>query len=185
MKITPIGLEGAFLVEQEPHVDTRGFFARAYCRDTFRQAGIDYDFPQANMSGCNAAGTLRGLHYQDERAPEAKLLRCIRGSVYDVMVDMRADSPTYLRWYGVELTADNRRAVLVPPMFAHGYLALSDDAEVYYQVSHPYQPGTERGVRFDDPTLKIDWPHPVLHVSDKDRAWPDLALAAPATVEDV
>jgi len=174
MKFEATPLPDAYVIAQEPFVDDRGFFARAYCADEFAQQGIDVSFVQMNMSGNNHRGTLRGLHYQSAEAPEAKLLRCIRGSVYDVMVDMRPDSPTYLRHFGVELTDENRLAVYVPPLFAHAYLALSDGAQVLYQVSAPYTPGTERGVRYDDPALSIAWPIDVTDLSDKDKAWPTL-----------
>ncbi|MEL7129807.1 MAG: dTDP-4-dehydrorhamnose 3,5-epimerase [Pseudomonadota bacterium] len=175
MKFTETPLAGAFIVDQEPRSDDRGYFARAYCRDEFLAVGADYTFVQANMSGNVNAGTLRGLHYQDETAPEAKLFRCIRGAVFDVIVDMRKGSPTYLNWFGIKLTADNKKAMLVPPLCAHAYLSLTDDTEVFYQASHIYVPGTERGVRWDDPAIGIDWPAPVTDVSQKDRDWPDLA----------
>ena len=174
MKFTETPLKGAFIVEHEPRGDERGYFARAYCRDELQAVGADYDFVQANMSGNVNAGTLRGLHYQDETAPEAKFFRCVRGAVFDVIVDMRKGSETYLKWFGVELTADNKKALLVPPLFAHSYLSLTDDSEVFYQASHVYAPGAERGVRFDDPAIAIKWPAPVTDVSEKDRSWLDV-----------
>ena len=174
MDFKPTTIDGAFVIEQKPFKDHRGFFARAYCKDAFAEHEINYDFVQANMSGNVFAGTLRGLHYQDETAPEAKYLRCIRGAVYDVIVDLRPASPTFRNWFGVELSADNRRAILVPPCCAHGYLTLQDDSEVFYQVSNIYAPHAERGMRFDDPAIKIDWPIDIVEISDKDRAWPDL-----------
>ena len=174
MKFTETPLQGAFVVEQELREDKRGYFARAYCRDELAAIGADYHFVQANMSSNAKAGTLRGLHYQDERAPEAKFLRCIHGAVYDVIVDMRKGSETYLQWFGVELSARNRKAILVPPLFAHSYVSLSDGAEVFYQASHAYAPEAERGVRYDDPSVGISWPCPIVDVSDKDKAWPDL-----------
>ena len=174
MKFTETPLKGAFVVEHEPRADDRGYFARAYCREELAEIGADYDFVQANMSSNAKAGILRGLHYQDERAPEAKFLRCINGAVYDVIVDMRPGSETYLQWFGVELSAENRKAILVPPLFAHSYLSLTDGAEVFYQTSHVYAPEAERGVRYDDPSLGIKWPRPILDVSPKDKAWPDL-----------
>ena len=169
---TPI--EGAFVAEQKPFQDNRGYFARAYCRDVFAEAGAEYDFVQANMSGNVRAGTLRGLHYQDQTAPEAKFLRCIRGAVYDVIVDLRPGSPTFRNWFGVELTQDNKKAILVPPLCAHGYISLADDTEVFYQVSNTYTPHAERGLRYDDPAIGISWPIEIVEVSDKDRQWPDL-----------
>lgn len=176
MKFVETPLSGAFIVEQEPFSDARGYFARAYCKDELATVGADYEFVQANMSGNVSAGTLRGLHYQDETAPEAKFFRCINGAVFDVIVDMRPGSPTRYQWFGVELTAENRKALIVPPLFAHAYLSLTDGAEVFYQTSHAYAPGTERGVRWDDPGVGIKWPAPVTDISDKDRNWPDLDI---------
>ena len=175
MKFTETPLKGAFVVEHEPRIDERGYFARAYCQDELAAIGADYQFVQANMSSNIRAGTLRGLHYQDERAPEAKFLRCVHGAVYDVIADMRKGSETYLQWFGVELSAENRKAILVPPLFAHAYVSLTDGAEVFYQTSHIYAPEAERGVRYDDPELGIEWPCPVVDVSDKDKSWPDLS----------
>lgn len=174
MKFVDLGLEGAYLVHEEPRGDERGYFARAYCVNEFEAQGLNHVFVQANMSGNTFKGTIRGLHYQDETAPEAKFIRCIRGSIYDVLVDMRPNSPTYLQWRGAHLSAENRDAVVIPPLFAHGYLSLEDGAEVFYQTSHVYTPTAERGVAFDDPAIGINWPIPVEHVSDKDRKWPRL-----------
>lgn len=134
---------------------------------------------QVNTSWNASAGTLRGLHYQLE-PPEAKLLRCVHGAVYDVVVDVREGSPTHLQWFGVQLRAADRRAVYVPAGVAHAYLALTDGAEVLYSTSSPYTPGQERGLRWDDPRLAIDWPAPVTVVSDKDAAWPLLPPTGPA-----
>ena len=174
MKFTETPLKGAFVVEHEPRTDDRGYFARAYCKDELAAIGADYEFVQANMSGNVNAGTLRGLHYQNETAPEAKFFRCIKGAVYDVIVDMRQGSETYLQWFGIELTAENRKALLVPPLFAHSYLSLSDGAEVFYQASHAYAPDAERGVRYNDPVVGIKWSHPITDISGKDLNWPDL-----------
>lgn len=174
MKFHETPLKGAFLVEQEPRSDARGFFARAYCKDELSAVGANYEFVQANMSGNVSAGTLRGLHYQDETAPEAKFLRCIRGAVYDVIVDMRPGSPTKYQWFGAEISAEKRNAILIPPLFAHAYVALTDGAEVFYQTSHAYAPGAEKGVRWDDPAIGIEWPCAITDISDKDKSWPDL-----------
>ncbi|MEL7108102.1 MAG: dTDP-4-dehydrorhamnose 3,5-epimerase [Pseudomonadota bacterium] len=168
-------IDGVFLVKPEPYIDDRGYFLRAYCTQEFKQAGFDFTFVQTNLSGNVSAGTLRGLHYQTSPSEEAKFLRCISGAIFDVMLDMRPESSTYLMSLGVELTAENKRAVLVPPRVAHGYLALSDGAEVMYMSSCPFDPKSERGVRFDDPTINVDWPRPVTFVSQKDRAWPDVS----------
>lgn len=176
MKFIETPLAGAYLVEQTPFQDSRGFFARAYCQREFTEAGIDETFVQTNMSGNVKAGALRGLHYQGPEAPEAKFLRCVRGAVFDVIVDMRDGSPTFGRWFGAELTAENRKAIYVPALFAHGYVSLVDDTEVIYQTSAFYTPGAERGVRFDDPSVGIQWPIAVTDLSDKDAGWPDIGL---------
>ena len=171
MKFTETKLKGAFIIELEERSDSRGFFARTFCAREFEEHGLKPAVVQCNMSYNHKKGTMRGMHYQVEPAMEAKLVRCTRGAVYDVIVDMRPDSPTYLEHIGVELTADNRVALYVPEMFAHGYLTLVDGAEVFYQVSEFYTPGTERGLRYDDPALGIDWPVPIEVISEKDAAW--------------
>ncbi|WP_336921866.1 dTDP-4-dehydrorhamnose 3,5-epimerase family protein [Aquipuribacter sp. SD81] len=181
MQITPLALDGAALVALEPRHDDRGFFARSFCRAEFTAAGLEPAVEQVNVSCNTAAGTLRGLHWQTEPAPEAKLVRCTRGAVADVVVDVRPGSPTYLQHVVVELTAANRLAVYVPPLCAHGYLTLEPDTEVTYQVSAPYTPGAERGLRYDDPALGIVWPGPVRHVSDKDLSWEALDAPGAAT----
>ena len=172
MKFTPTNVAGALIVEQTPVSDERGWFARAWCEREFAEAGLSGGFVQANMSGNLKAGTLRGLHYQTADAPEAKLIRCIAGSIYDVVVDMRPDSPTYRNWFGVELSAENRKAVLAPAVCAHGYMALTDGAEAFYMVSAFYAPGAERGVRWDDPAIGVEWPLAPTVISVKDRALP-------------
>jgi dTDP-4-dehydrorhamnose 3,5-epimerase len=171
MRFTETKLKGAFIVELEERTDSRGFFARTFCAREFEEHGLKPAVVQCNMSYNHLKATMRGMHYQAHPAPEAKLVRCTRGAVYDVIVDMRADSPTYLQHIGLELTADNRVALFVPEMFAHGYLTLTDGAEVFYQVSEFYTPGTERGLRYNDPALKIEWPLAVEVISDKDAAW--------------
>jgi dTDP-4-dehydrorhamnose 3,5-epimerase len=172
MRFVPTGLADAFVVELEPHTYDRGFFARAFCVEEFEQHGLKPDVVQANLSYNRARGTLRGMHYQVPPATETKYLRCIRGAVHDVIVDMRPDSGTFLQHVAVELTADNRRALFVPELFAHGFQTLEDDTEVLYQVGAFYTPGTERGLRHDDPALGLAWPLPVTSISDKDRSWP-------------
>ena len=172
MIFTSTGLAGATLVDLELREDERGAFARTFCRQEFLDAGLLPMVEQCNLSFNRRAGTLRGMHYQVAPATEAKLVRCTAGAVLDVVVDLREDSATYLQSFAVELTAANRRALYVPPMFAHGYQALSDGAEVTYQVSEAYTPGTERGLRHDDPALGLSWPIPVSVISDKDAAWP-------------
>ncbi|MES1026030.1 dTDP-4-dehydrorhamnose 3,5-epimerase [Gloeocapsa sp. BRSZ] len=171
MKFTQTPLKGAYIIDLEEKPDHRGFFARTYCAEEFAAHGLKATVAQCNLSFNHYKGTLRGMHYQVAPACETKLVRCIQGAIYDVIVDMRADSPTYLQHIGVELTAQNRRTLYVPEMFAHGYQALTDGAEVVYQVGEFYTPGYERGLRYDDPVLAIDWPLPVSEISAKDASW--------------
>tara|TARA_R110002049_G_scaffold174351_1_gene341560 strand:- start:915 stop:1451 length:537 start_codon:yes stop_codon:yes gene_type:complete len=171
MKFAPTGIEGAFLIELEPRGDERGDFARAFCTEEFAKAGIEMPVVQANLANTVKAGTMRGLHYQVAPAAEAKLMRCVRGAVFDVLVDVREGSPTYLKWFGVELSAANRQALYVPPLCAHGYLTLQDDTDMFYLVSQAYTPGAERGARWDDPAFGIEWPIEPTVFSDKDLQW--------------
>lgn len=175
MRFIETRLSGSYIIDIEPRVDERGFFSRTYCEREFTEHGLTARIVQANLSFNHVAGTLRGMHMQLAPAAEAKLVRCTRGAIYDAIVDMRADSPSYRQHVGVELSAENRRALYVPPGFAHGYLTLADDTEVEYQVSEFYTPGAERGFRYDDPMLKINWPRRVTRISEKDRAWTLLA----------
>ena len=169
---TPIG--GAFLITAKPLADERGSFTRLWCEREFSAHGMSTAFVQANASVSALAGTLRGLHYQAAPHGEVKLIRCVRGSVYDVIVDARPASPSYLQWYGIELSVRNARSLYVPAGVAHGYLTLEDDSEVMYPVSAYYHPEAERGIRWNDPLIAIAWPATTaLHVSPKDRAWPD------------
>jgi dTDP-4-dehydrorhamnose 3,5-epimerase len=178
MRFAETDLPGAFVIELERREDERGFFARAWCEQEFADHGLEKRVSQSNLAYNRKAGTLRGMHYQAPPHAEVKLVRCTRGAVYDVIADLRPESRTYLHWIGVELSADNRTAIYVPEGFAHGYQTLTDDAETYYQVSVPYAPSAERGVRWDDPALAIDWPLPDPILSEKDAAWPDFAAAA-------
>jgi dTDP-4-dehydrorhamnose 3,5-epimerase len=182
MLFTETKLSGAFIIDLERRTDGRGFFARAFCAEEFARHGLSSSFVQMNISVSSSLGTVRGLHYQAGPAAETKVVRCTRGAVFDVIVDLRAGSPTYLMHVGVRLTAENRRALYVPRMFAHAYQALTDAAEVLYQVDAMYAPDSERGLRYDDPTLGIDWPVPVTVVSEKDRAWPLIVPGAPVEV---
>ena len=168
-------LAGAWVVELEPRADDRGFFARSFCRDEFAAHGLATEFVQANVSVNPHPGTLRGMHWQEAPHREAKLIRCVRGAIFDAIVDLRAGSPTFRRWFGVELTAENRRALYVPEEFAHGFQTLGPDAEVNYLVSASYAPGAARGLRHDDPAIGIAWPLPVSRISAADRGWPLLA----------
>jgi dTDP-4-dehydrorhamnose 3,5-epimerase len=165
-------LAGVFLVEPQKLVDERGFFARAWCREAFESRGLNPTVDQANIGFSSRRGTLRGLHYQTAPYEEAKLVRCTRGAVYDVAVDLRPESPTFLGWIGLKLSADTHRMLYVPEGCAHGYLTLTDEAEISYQSSRPYVPEAVAGRRYDDPALGIDWPIEVQVVSDQDRAWP-------------
>lgn len=178
MRFAETELAGAWIVDLERREDERGFFARAWCEQEFAEHGLDTRVSQCNLSFNEHRGTLRGLHYQVAPHAEVKLVRCTRGAVYDVIVDLRPDSETYTRWIGVELSEDNRRLLYVPEGFAHGYVTLADATETYYQVSVPYAPGAERGARWDDPAFGIDWPQTEgLVMSEKDRTWPDFEPA--------
>jgi dTDP-4-dehydrorhamnose 3,5-epimerase len=175
MVFRPTKLKGAWVVEPEAREDGRGLFARTFCVHEFRDQGLVATFVQCNISWNKSAGTVRGLHYQRPPACEAKLVRCTAGSLWDVIVDMRPDSPTYLEHIGLELNARNRLALFVPEMFAHGFQALEDGTEVFYQMSEYYTPELAMGVRYDDPQLRIDWPLPVASISDRDKSWPFLS----------
>ncbi|MEH6389701.1 MULTISPECIES: dTDP-4-dehydrorhamnose 3,5-epimerase [Pseudomonas] len=165
-------LKDAWLIELEPRGDERGFFARTMCRDEFARHGLVTDYVQQNTSVSANRGTLRGLHYQAEPYAEAKLVRCLRGAIVDVIVDLREDSPSYLKHQLFELTDRNRHQLYVPPGFAHSFQTLEDDVEVSYLVSAPYTPEAERGLRYNDERLGITWPEAVTTISDKDAAWP-------------
>jgi dTDP-4-dehydrorhamnose 3,5-epimerase len=173
MTFETIALPGVYLVGLEPIADDRGFFARSWCREEFRACGLHPDLAQCNISFNQRRGTLRGMHYQSAPFEEAKLVRCTRGAILDVVVDLRRDSSTFTRWIGVELSAENRNALYIPEGLAHGFQTLVDDTEVLYQMSVPYAPGASRGVRWDDPAFGIRWPVPDPVLSPKDRAYPD------------
>ena len=173
MKFTETPLKGAFIVELEKRGDDRGFFARAFDIEEFKAHGLNPTVLQMNMSGSTHKGTLRGLHYQADPMGETKFVRCIRGAVFDVIVDMRPDSPTFKKWYGAELTPDNRKGMYIPVGFAHGHQTLVPNSEIMYAVSQVYSPEHERGLRFDDPAIRILWPLAPTVMSDKDKKWPD------------
>lgn len=172
---------GAYVVGIEPIRDDRGFFARSWCAREFADQGLDVVFVQENVGYSERAGTLRGLHFQDEPFREAKLVRCTAGSVWDVAADLRPESPSYRRWVGVELSAENRDMLYVPEGCAHGYVSLVDGAETRYLTTQYYAPASAAGVRYDDPFLGVEWPVEVSTVSDQDRAWPlrELTEGAP------
>lgn len=177
MKFTELGVAGAYRVELEPMSDERGFFARAWCASELADHGLVGEIAQMNLSTNHARGTVRGLHVQGPPHGEAKFFRCIAGSTFHVIVDVRPDSPTSGRWTGVELSAERFDAVYVPPYCAKGYQALTDGAAVIYGVSSPYTPGAETGLRWDDPAFGIEWPiTDGVIVSDKDRSWPDFTV---------
>lgn len=169
----PSPLKGGYTIALEKSGDERGFFARFFCEREFAKAGLNTKFVQANNSLSAQKGTLRGLHYQLPPAAEVKLVRCLRGALYDVILDLRPDSPTHRQWFGAELNEDNRLMMYVPRGFAHAILTLHDNTEVFYMVSDFYAPQQERGVRNNDPQFKIKWPITPVNVSQKDAAWPD------------
>jgi dTDP-4-dehydrorhamnose 3,5-epimerase len=174
LKFLPTPLTGAYLIELELLEDERGFFARSFCQSEFRAHGLDPVVAQCNVSFNRKRGTLRGLHYQAEPHVEAKLVRCTRGAVWDVIVDLRKGSLTVRQWHAAELTADNRRALYIPAGFAHGFQTLADDTEVLYQMSEFYHPESARGILWDDPALQINWPLSNPTVSERDRSYPPL-----------
>jgi dTDP-4-dehydrorhamnose 3,5-epimerase len=172
MRFTETGLVGVWVIDPDPHEDDRGRFMRAWCTREFAEHGIDYTPVQSNMGFSVRKGTVRGLHYQVAPAPEAKLVRCTRGAIFDVALDLRPESPSYQKWYSVELNAENGRMLYVPEYCAHGYQALEENTEMYYMTSGFYAPSSVRGVRFDDPAFNIRWPLVATVVSEQDRNWP-------------
>lgn len=175
MIFTPTELKDALIIDPEIREDARGFFARIWCQDELGSQGINTNVVQVNMSYSRTRGTLRGMHYQRAPHAETKLVRCTMGAIYDVIVDIRPGSPTYLRWIGVELSAQNHRMLYIPEGFAHGFQTLTDDVEVTYQVTAFYTPSAEGGARYNDPAFGITWPLDVTVISDKDRSWADFA----------
>lgn len=165
-------MAGAFLVTPEKQSDDRGFFARTWCAEEFRARGLVSQFAQSSLSINPVRGTLRGLHYQRAPHAEVKLLRCVRGAIYDVIVDLRPQSPTCRQWIGIELGAGSYQQIYVPEGFAHGFQTLMPDSEVDYLISTPYVPGAATGLRYDDPALAIDWPLAVTRISNRDCEWP-------------
>lgn len=173
MRFTPLLLSGAYLVELELIHDERGFFARTWCADEFKTRGLSTKLAQCGISYNRRRGTLRGMHYQAEPYAEAKLVRCSAGAIYDVIVDLRQGSATYRQWLAVELTAANHKMIYIPEGFAHGFQTLADESEVFYQISEPYISECARGVRWDDPVFRIEWPIADPIVSGRDRNFPD------------
>lgn len=173
MIFTQTKLKGAYVVELERREDERGFFARTWCADEFKKVGLKTNLVQQNMSLTFKKGTLRGMHFQKSPYEETKVVRCTRGAIYDVIIDLRKNSPTYKKWFGIELTADNYTMLYIPEGFAHGFVTLTDDVEVTYLVTQFYTPSAENGVRYNDPAFGIVWPEQIKHVSDKDAQVPD------------
>lgn len=179
MLFTEVTLDGAYVVDLEKREDSRGFFGRTFCQREFEAHGLATQMVQTNVSYSRKQGTLRGMHYQEAPYEEVKLVRCTRGAIYDVIVDVRPNSTTFKRWFGVELTDENHRMLYVPEGFAHGFITLVDETEVNYQVSQFYAPGHERGLCYDDPSIKIQWPRDVSVISEKDQAWPAFNVEVP------
>jgi dTDP-4-dehydrorhamnose 3,5-epimerase len=173
MEFTETRLKGAFLVGLKKIEDHRGFFARGWCHDEFARHGLNPNMVQLNVGFSHTKGTVRGMHYQEPPHDEAKFVRCTRGAIFDVIVDLRAGSPTHGQWLGVELSAENSLMLYAPEGFAHGYQTLSDDAEMYYMTSSYYAAAAARGVRYNEPAFAIAWPLPVAAISEADATWPD------------
>jgi dTDP-4-dehydrorhamnose 3,5-epimerase len=173
MRFLETALQGAFIIELDRQEDERGFFARTWCQREFIAHGLNPRLVQCNVSFNRRRGTLRGMHYQVAPYAEAKLVRCTRGAIYDVIIDLRPDSPTFTQWIAVELTADNHRMLYIPEQFAHGFQTLEDNTEVFYQMSEFYAPECARGVRWNDPAFAIAWPPAERIISERDRHYPD------------
>ena len=178
MIFTETGLKGAHVVEIEPKPDDRGFFARAWCREEFREHDLEGELAQCNVSFNHKKGTWRGMHYQLAPHAEAKLVRCTRGAIFDVIVDLRAHSPTFRDHFSAELSADNRRMLYVPEGFAHGFITLEDKSEVFYQMSDFHAPDSARGFRWNDPFFRIELPLEISVISERDRTYPDFEIQA-------
>jgi len=176
MKFNPTPLPGAYTIDLEKREDDRGFFARLFCVNEYDTVGLDRNIVQINNSLSKDKGTLRGIHYQLAPKAETKIVRCIRGSLYDVIVDLRPDSPTFLKWFGAELSAENRTMMFVPKGFGHAFLTLEENTEAFYMVTEFYSPENERGLRWNDPKINIQWPMEPVIISDKDQRHPDFNL---------
>lgn len=169
MKFTETILKGSYVIDLNPFEDERGWFARTFCEQEFKKIGHLKKWVQLNHSFTKLKGSIRGMHYQLPPFSEIKLVRCIAGAVYDVIVDIRKNSPTFLNWFGVELSASNKKMIYIPEGFAHGFQTLSNDAELIYHHSEFYTPGVEGGLKFDDPNLKIEWPLDITNISERDK----------------
>lgn len=175
MRFTPTCVEGAYIVDLAPYQDSRGLFARMFCQEIFKRQGLSPDIVQANCSWSKEKGTLRGLHYQLPPFAETKLVRCLSGAVYDLVLDLRPESPSFRRWHGEVLTPENRRMLYVPQGCAHGFITLEPDSELFYMVSAAYSKEYERGIRWDDPYFAIEWPIAPSVISEKDQTHPNYA----------
>jgi dTDP-4-dehydrorhamnose 3,5-epimerase len=173
MRFLETSLPGAYLVEPELKEDERGFFARIFCADEFKAHGLETQLVQCSISSSKQKGTLRGMHHQAQPYGEVRLVRCTMGSIFDVIIDLRPDSPTLCDWWGYELSAENRKAVYIPKGFAHGFITLEDGCEVFYQMSEYYHPESARGVRWNDPSFNIHLPIMPVIISERDRTYPD------------
>lgn len=178
MKFFETKLKGAYIIDLERLEDERGFFARTFCKNEFSEYGLHSNWVQSSISFSIKRGTLRGMHYQVAPYEEAKLVRCTMGAIYDVIVDLRPDSNTFKQWTGVELAAEKRKMFYIPKGFAHGFLTLIDQTEVFYQMSEFYHPESARGIRWDDPSFQIHWPTELQIISERDRQYPDFSRKA-------
>lgn len=171
MIFAPTPLNGCFEINVSPHTDNRGWFMRYYCKDSFLKIGHNKEWNQFNHSFTKNRGTIRGMHFQKHPYQEIKLIRCIQGSIFDVVIDLRKNSPTFLQWYGTDLSADNRKMIYIPAGFAHGFQTLTDNCELLYHHSEPYQPGYEGGISYNDACFNIEWPLPLSVISEKDTSY--------------
>lgn len=179
MRFISTTIAGTYLIEPELISDARGSFARSFCQNEFTNAGLNPNLVQCSISFNKQRGTLRGMHYQEAPFAEAKLVRCTQGAIYDAIIDLRKDSMSFGKWYGIELTSKNRKALYVPEGCAHGFLTLQDNTEVFYQMSEFYHPEWARGIRYNDPAFSVDWPANIVQISDRDAQYPDYVTVMP------
>jgi len=173
MKFTKTNISDLYIIEIEKKEDSRGYFARTFCKKEFASQDLQTDFVQSNIAHSDSKGTLRGMHYQKSPHSETKIVRCTRGSLYDIAIDLRPGSPTFKKWFGTELSDSGNKMLYIPKGFAHGYLTLQDKTEIQYMVSECYTPSSEKGVRYNDPAFNIKWPIEPKIISKKDKNWPD------------
>jgi dTDP-4-dehydrorhamnose 3,5-epimerase len=174
MTFDALQLNGAFVITPNPFVDNRGFFLRSFCTKEFGEQGLSNTFVQINHSGTKGIGSIRGMHFQYPPFAEVKVVKCTKGAIFDVIIDLRKDSPTFLKWEGVELSEENKRSIYIPQGFAHGFQTLTDDAEIIYLVSQFYNKESEGGIRYDEPAVNINWKLPVANISEKDLSIPHI-----------